>query len=86
MAFSRNAGRIALMLAATFAGAVDAANAKELIGGGAKAVLIFGSLVIMMVCAGAASKDHRALLANAVLALGTIALSHWILAALISRS
>jgi hypothetical protein len=85
MTFLRSLAWILLLLAATASGILDAAANQGLIQRGVSAILIMLSLIVMAGCVGTASKDHRALLVNAILAGASVAFSQLVFTSLLQH-
>jgi hypothetical protein len=83
MPFARGLAGTLLLVTAAVAGVVDAAARIGIIGRGAAASLILTSLLIMVFCAGAASRTHAALAINAMLAAACIAIAYAVFTSLV---
>lgn len=72
----RSIGAVSLLTTAAIAAIVDAAANSGLIPRYIAGLLFLGCLLLMLVSLGLASKDHRALLINTLLAAGSAVLAH----------
>jgi hypothetical protein len=74
-----------LLVLAVVTGLVDAAGRSGVMAQNVAAPLILASLLALIVCVGAASSSHRALVGNSALAAAVVAIAYMAMAAAVAQ-